>query len=83
MKLNKVISQNINTKNIVEKTQKFLEPVTQKFDTQEIFSNISSARMHLELNAEDMLPNEYIAARSYISSLEMDELIASEMRMIK
>ena len=83
MKLNKIVPVSINPKNMAEQAQNIIDPVLHKLDVAEIIPKVSPARVHLEMNAELMSPEEYIAARSYIAELEISELIASEMRTLK
>ena len=86
MKLNRVTTPVINelkTSQIAKQAQEIIDPIVENISGSRISPKISSARVDLELNAEQMNPNDYIAARSYIATLEMDELIASELKAFK
>ena len=86
MKLNSLtpaLKNDINPEILVKKAQDIAQNVTSSFLETRTMPKVSIARVNLELNAESMSPQEYIAARSYIAGLEMDELIASEMKMLK
>ena len=86
MKLNSVTTPVINevkSSQLAKKTQEILDLVVENKGDVRLSPKISSARVNLEMNAEHMNPEDYIMARSYISTLEMDELIASEMKAFK
>lgn len=86
MKLNSItpsITKDVSLDTLAKKAQEIADSVVQDYVGIRTTPKVSAARVNLELNAESMSPNEYIAARSYIAGLEMDELIASEMKMFK
>ena len=86
MKLNSItpaITKEVNLESLAKKAQEVTDVITERISRPQATPKISEARVNLELNAENMSPNDYIAARSYIAGLEMDELIASEMKMFK
>ena len=84
MKLNSItpaITKEVNLESLAKKAQEVTDVITERISRPQ--AKISAARVNLELNAENMSPNDYIAARSYIAGLEMEELIASEMKMFR
>lgn len=86
MKLNSItsaITKEVNLESLAKKAQEVTDVITERISRPQVTPKISAARVNLELNAENMLPNDYIAARSYIAGLEMEELIASEMKMFR
>jgi hypothetical protein len=86
MKLNSVTTPVINevkSSQIAKKAQEVLDLIVENKCDANLSPKISSARVNLEMNAEHMNPEDYIMARSYISSLEMDELIASELNVFR
>ena len=86
MKLNSItpaITKDVSLDALVKKAQEVTDVITERISTPQVTPRISAARVNLELNAEHMSPNDYIVARSYIAGLEMEELIASEMKMFK
>ena len=86
MKLNSItpaITKEVNLESLAKKAQEVTDVITERISRPQATPKISEARVNLELNAENMSPNDYIAARSYIADLEMEELIASEMKMFK
>ncbi len=86
MKLNSVTTPVINevkSSQIAKKAQEVLDLIVENKCDAKLSPKISSARVNLEMNAEHMNPEDYIMARSYISSLEMDELIASELNVFR
>lgn len=86
MKLNSItsaITKEVNLESLAKKAQEVTDVITERISRSQVTPKISAARVNLELNAENMLPNDYIAARSYIAGLEMEELIASEMKMFR
>ena len=85
MKLNKILTDGIQSAVVgkTKSTKKVAEQVAREIESSEITNRVSPARLHLEMHAESMSPEEYIAARSYIADLEMSEFIASEMKTIK
>ena len=86
MKLNSItpaITKDVSLDTLSKKAQEITDTVVQKCVDVRTTPKVSIARINLELNAESMSPNEYIAARNYISDLEMDALIASEMKFFE
>lgn len=86
MKLNSItpaIKSEVSLDALAKKAQVVTDAISEHFSRPSLSPKISAARVNLELNAENMSPNDYIAARSYISALEMDALIASEMKFFK
>ena len=86
MKLNSIppaITKEVNLESLAKKAQEVTDVITERISRPQATPKISEARVNLELNAENMSPNDYIAARSYIADLEMEELIASEMKMFR
>ncbi|MBO5446626.1 hypothetical protein J6A34_03875 [bacterium] len=86
MKLNSItsaITKEVNLESLAKKAQEVTDVITERISRPQATPKISAARVNLELNAENMSPNDYIAARSYIAGLEMEELIASEMKMFR
>ena len=86
MKLNSItpaITKEVNLESLAKKAQEVTDVITERISKPQATPKISAARVNLELNAENMSPNDYIAARSYIADLEMEELIASEMKMFR
>lgn len=87
MKLNSITpaitKDNISLDALAKKAQEVTDAIAERVSTPQVTPKISAARVNLELNAENMSPRDYILARSYIAGLEMDELIASEMKMFK
>ncbi len=56
---------------IAPKAKKFTDKIIDKID-------YLPARLNLELNAENLSPQEYIKAREYLSTLEFSEYANSE-----
>ena len=86
MKINSItpaITKEVNLESLAKKAQEVTDVITERISRPQATPKISEARVNLELNAENMSPNDYIAARSYIADLEMEELIASEMKMFR
>ena len=86
MKLNSItpaITKEVNLESLAKKAQEVTDVITERISRPQATPKISEARVNLELNAENMSPNDYNAARSYIADLEMEELIASEMKMFR
>ena len=86
MKLNSItpaITKEVNLESLAKKAQEVTDVITERISRPQATPKISEARVNLELNAENMSPNDYIAARRYIADLEMEELIASEMKMFR
>lgn len=86
MKLNSItpaIKSEVSLDALAKKAQVVTDAISEHFSRPSLSPKISAARVNLELNAENMSPNEYLMARNYLADLEMSEMIASEMTFIK
>ena len=82
MRLDKITSS-INTEAIATRAKEIVAPLNKKVLDTPTMPKVSAARLNLELHAEDLTPQEYISARAYISALEWEDFIASEMKSLK
>ncbi len=79
MKVNLDVSANTPARKVLNKVAKELETPTERVEqvVRDIVSDLepmSSARCMLERRAEELSPEDYIRARSYLANMEMDEI---------
>lgn len=81
--INKIAPKiNAATKNIAKKSETITKNITHSTAQTIKRPQISAARIALEEQAERMTPKDYITARNYLASLEMDAMYRAETKLL-